>query len=208
MNPPINPNLPQRSRRGRDRLITLASVLAAVVVVAIVIVLVRPPDYRYELPAAWDEGCLGDPEPEVISDVFSAGPFSKAGISHDRYSDSRWYQCSWDWNLEGNGGWRQFVDLKIDVLDGDEFDDLDVDIETIRSEGIFTQLRVDEIDGFESGYCTSDVGFDDFDCKAVDSNLKISLRTNGGDGEIGESGVAVEDYLAVVGAYVQDQLAR
>jgi hypothetical protein len=30
----------------------------------------------------------------------------------------------------------------------------------------------------------------------------------GGDDEIGTSGVTVEDYLAEVGAYIQDQLAR
>jgi hypothetical protein len=206
MNPPDS-NKPRLGGRNRNRLILLTSLAATLAIVVAVIILVRPPKYRYELPGAWGDACLGDPA--VITDVFSAGPFSKAGITHDRYSDNRWYQCSWEWNLEGVGGWRQFVDLRIDVLDGDEHDDYDVMIETIESESTFTQLRVDEIKGFESGYCTSTVGLDDFDCEAVDSNLQVSLRINGGgNGEIGESGIAVEDYLSEVGAYIQEQLAR
>jgi hypothetical protein len=180
--------------------------VATIVLVAVVINLLRPPDYRYELPAAWDKGCLGDPEPEVITDVFDPGTFSKANISHDNYGDSRWYQCSWTWDLEGTGG-RQSVDLRIDVLDGDEYDDYDVMIETIRNESVFTTLTADEIAGFESGYCASSVGLDDYECYAVDSNLQVTLLAYGGD-EIGGSGIAVEDYLAEVGAYVQDQLAQ
>jgi hypothetical protein len=182
-------------------------VLTTIAVVVVVIVLVRPPDYRYQFPAAWGDGCLGDPEPEVISGVFSDGPFSEAGISHDKYRDSRWYQCSWTWDRESTSGSRQSIDLKIELLDGDEFDDYDVMIETIRREGVFTTLTVDEIAGFESGYCASSVGLDDYECYAVDSNLQVTLLSYGGD-EIGGSGIAVEDYLAEVGAYVKDQLAR
>ncbi|MFC3493019.1 hypothetical protein [Glycomyces rhizosphaerae] len=185
----------------------LTAVLAAIAVAVAVIILVWPPAYRYELPAAWDEGCLGTPEPEVISAVFDPGSFSEAGITHDDYGDSRWYQCSWTWNHENSGGTRQSIDLKIDVLDGDEFDDYNVMIETIRSESVFTTLITDEIAGFESGYCASSIGLDDYECYAVDSNLKVALLTYGG-GEIGGSGIAVEDYLAEVGAYIQNQLAR
>lgn len=208
MIPPTSNSQHRLSSRNRKQLILLVSVLTIVAVAVVVIILVRPPDYRFELPGNWADGCIGDPE--VITDVFSETQFSKASISHDKYSDhSRWYQCSWDWELEGTGGWRQFVDLQIDVLDGDEYDDLDGMIETVRSDSKFTLLTVEEIDGFESGYCTSTVGLDEFDCQAVDSNLKVSLRINGGgNGEIGDSGIAVEDYLAEVGAYVQDQLAR
>lgn len=207
MNPPNNPNRTRLSTRNRHRLILLAAVLAAIAVVVAVIILVRPPSYRYELPAAWDEGCLGDPEPEVISTVFDPGSFSKAGISHDDYGESRWYQCSWTWNGENRGGTRPSIDLKIEVLDGDEFDDYNVMIETIRSESVFTTLTTDKIAGFESGYCARSVGLDDYECYAVDSNLQVALLAYGGD-EIGGSGIAVEDYLAEVGAYIQDQLAR
>jgi hypothetical protein len=207
MIPPISPNQSLRDNRSRDRLILLASILAAAVVVAVVIILVRPPSYRYELPAAWDDGCLGSPEPKVISEVFEAGPFSEVSISHDKSRDSRWYQCSWEWNLEGIGGWHQRIDLKIDVLDGDEYDDYDVTIETIRKDEVFKTVTVDEIAGFDSGYCAADTGFNDFECRAVDSNLKVQLLTYGG-GDIGGTDIAVEEYLAEVGAYIQEQLAR
>lgn len=207
MNPPTSPDQPWLSRHSRNRLILLASVLGAVAVVIVVIIMVRPPTYRYQLPSAWSDACLGDPE--VISDVFSASPFSKANITHDNYEDRRWYQCSWKWETEGTGGWRQSIDLKIEVLDGNEYNDYDALIETHRSESTFEVLRVDEIHGFDSGYCTSSISFDDMACYAVDSNLKVSILTIGGiSGEIGESGIAVEDYLAEVGAYIQDQLAR
>jgi hypothetical protein len=181
----------------------LVSVLVAVAVVVLAVPALMPPSYRNQLPGAWAEGCLGNPA--VISDVFSADSFSRAGISHGGYHDDRWYECRWTWNPEGNG--HQSISLEVEVLDGDEFDDYDGLIETIRHSD-WERVEAEAIAGFDSGYCSSSVTTQQFVCRAVDSNLKVGIVATGGDEEIGTSGVSVEDYLAEVGAYVQDRLAR
>lgn len=191
--------------RSRNRLILLISVLVTVVIVVVVIVLVRPIPYRNQLPGAWGDECLGDPE--VIRDVFSSSSFTNAEITHGRFLEDPWYECSWTWNADGQSDGHQTIKLDVKVLGKKEFDDYSVLIETIRSSDL-ERIDAESIEGFDSGYCSSAIDGTQFVCRGSVGNLQVGIVTTGGGDEIGSSGVTVEDFLVEVGADVRNQLAR
>ncbi|WP_270116543.1 hypothetical protein [Glycomyces algeriensis] len=173
---------------------------------AVVIILARPLPYRNQLPAAWGDDCLGDPA--VISDVFSPAAFSQARIDHGRFLDDPWYECSWTWNPGGGSAEHQSISLEVKVLADDEFEDYSGLIETIRSSD-FEQIDAESIAGFDSGYCSSSIGgTSQFVCRGAAGNLQVGIVATGGNDEVGDSGITVEDYLVEVGAFVREQLAR
>jgi hypothetical protein len=200
----VNPEHQLRTR-SRHRLIWLISALATIAVVVVVTVLVRPLPYRNELPAAWGDDCLGDPE--VIRDVFSTSSFTNAEIAHGRFLEDPWYECSWTWADEGQGNGHQTIKLDVKVLGEKEFDDYGVLIETIRSSDL-ERIDAESIEGFDSGYCSSAVDGTQFVCRGSVGNLQVGIVATGGGDEIGGSGVTVEDFLVEVGANVRNQLAR
>jgi hypothetical protein len=201
MNPPTNPPRPG----SRNRLILFISALATITVVVVVIVLVRPLPYRNELPAAWGDDCLGDPG--VITDVFSTSSFTNAEISHGRFLEDPWYECSWTWNADEQSNGHQTIKLDVKVLGKKEFDDYGVLIETIRSSDL-ERIDAESIEGFDSGYCSSAVDGTQFVCRGSVGNLQVGIVVTGGGDEIGSSGVTLEDFLVEVGANVRNQLAR
>jgi hypothetical protein len=183
----------------------LISALATIAVVVVVIVLVRPLPYRNEYPSAWGGDCLGGPE--VISDVFSASSFTNAEITHGKFLEDPWYECSWAWNAEGQSSEHQTIKLDVKVLGKKKFDDYRVLIETIRSSDL-ERIDAESIEGFDSGYCSSAIDGTQFVCRGAVGNLQVGIVATGGGDEIGSSGVSVEDFLVEVGANVRNQLAR
>lgn len=203
MNLPASSHQSQRSWWERHRLLLLISVPAVAVVAAIAFALLAVPSYRHELPANWGEECLGGPE--VIADTFTETQYSRVSIQHGETRGQQWYRCSWTSKDES----RYTLDIEISLLDGEEYDSLDVDIEGVRDSDT-ESLEAEEIVGFDSGYCTSEITVEQFRCYAVDSNLRVEIMVTGGGSDGMPSGleVSLEDYLADVGANVQEQLAR
>lgn len=203
MNPPVNALRSQRSSWGRRRLLLLVPISAVVVVAVIVFAFLMVPSYRHELPATWGEQCLGDPE--VIDDTFTEARYSRVSIQHGEDRSQQWYSCSWTSKNESS----YTLDIEVNVLDGKEYDSLDVDIQGVRDSDT-ESLEAESIAGFDSGYCTSEIAVEQFRCYAVDSNLRVKIMVTGGgsDGMPPGLGISLKDYLAEVGANVQEQLAR
>jgi hypothetical protein len=200
MNPQANS---QQSRWSRHRVLLLISASVLVIVIAIVFALFMVPSYRHEFPAAWGEECLGGPE--VIDDALTETRFSPVSIQHGESQGQQWYSCSWTSEDES----RYTLDIEVSVLDGKKYDGLDVDIQGVRDSDT-ESLEADDIVGFDSGYCTSEINVEQFRCYAVDSNLRVKIMVTGGgtDGMPPGLGVSLEEYLADVGADVRAQLAR
>lgn len=203
MNPPVSSYRSQRSWWGRHRLLLLVSVPAVVVVAAIVIALLMVPSYRHELPATWGEECLGGPD--VINDTFTEAQYSRVSIQHGETRGQQWYSCSWTSKDES----MYTLDIDVSILDGEEYDSLDVDIQGVRDSDT-ESLEAEDVAGFDSGYCTSEIAVEQFRCYAVDSNLKVKIMATGGgsDGMPPGLEVSLEEYLTDVGVNIQEQLAR
>lgn len=177
--------------------------LATIPVVAVVIVLVRPLPYRDDLPAAWGEECLGGPA--VIDNAFTEAQYSRADIQYREAREQQSYSCSWTSKDDS----QYTIDFDVSILDGSEFDSLDVDIQGVRDSDT-ESLEAEDIVGFDSGYCTSEINVEQFRCYAVDSNLKVKIMVTGGgsDGMPPGLEVSLEDFLVEVGADVRNQLAK